>query len=140
MTTRLFILVFLSFLTYSCSKRVNLDIGSKLRFPINSEKYVLTPNGSLVFSIDTIKNGIAYTLGIDKGGNVIFVSTIDAKIKINGKMIGKSIGIISSKIEYVKGWGYYVKLSNDWYAGFNYENKPTPNKKIQWFFKYKFAN
>jgi len=107
------------------------------------EQYVLLPLGSFVPSLDTLLNGINYTIGINNG-EVIYVSTRDKNFSVRGKIgVGSSIkeaNIPLGEIKMIPGWGYYSKIDNIWYAGFLVENPKNDSMKIGWMFKYNFPS
>ncbi|WP_316634375.1 hypothetical protein [uncultured Flavobacterium sp.] len=120
----------------SCATVSHLNLGSKVQTQNSSDK-ILIPSGALVPEKKVSIKNIKYSLGISNN-EVIYVSTSDKAFQIDDSRIGNIIGMKVMNAKLIPGWGYYVKLENDWYAGINFKEKITANSKIEWFFKYKF--
>lgn len=117
--------------------QLNLEIGAKIG---KSTTKIFIPNGSLIDSYIVLSDSIEYTLGVNKQSELVFISTSDPKFSVEGTKIGDFIiGLENeNKIGYITGWGYYIQLNENWYAGFDCKSKPKENSKIEWIFSYKF--
>lgn len=125
----------------SCSSAQDLKLGTNFTEKVNTKSKVLIPSGSLVNSQTFRYQGIEYTMGIDSSNKLVFVSTDDSMFSVEGFKINDGILKLydETKIKYIAGWGYYIKINSEWYAGFDIGSRPNQNSKIQWFFKYKFS-
>lgn len=132
----LFLLVFIS----SCMAQENLNLGYKVSEKTESNSKVLIPSGVVVDAVISHYNNCSFTIGMNENKTIVFVSTADPNFVIGGFRVNDDISKIfkNSKMNYIIGWGYYIQIDSDWYAGFDFNSKPTERSKIQWFFKYKF--
>lgn len=108
---------------------------------IVDEKRILIPSGALINAADIIENDVKYTLGLTSNNEIKYVSTNDTKFKIEGLSVNMELSHIKSheEVRNIKGWGYFFKTNSDWYAAFDFKEKPNSNSKILFFFRYEFA-
>lgn len=134
--TMLFLFIF-----FSCSAQKNLKLGSKMDENKQISSKILIPSGSLIDSFSAKYNNNTFIFGVNKDETVVFISTVDPVFEIEGFKINDDISKIfdGTQVNYIAGWGYYLKINSEWFAGFDFNTKPTKNTKIQWFFKYKFS-
>lgn len=129
----------ISVLILSCSTSSIIENynGNK----VVDERRILIPSGALINTADIIENDIKYTLGLTSNNEIKYVSTNDTKFKIEGLSVNMELSNIESheELRHIKGWGYFIKTNSDWYAAFDFKERPNSNSKIQFFFKYKFA-
>ena len=45
---------------------------------------------------------------------------------------------LENNFKHVHGWGYYMKISDGWYAAFDFRAEPNKDSKILWFFRFDF--
>lgn len=126
---------------FSCSSQTSIKLGNKMNENSQSTSRILILSGALVNAVTSQHNSNSFTIGVNDNKTVVYISTIDPNFEIKGFKINDDISKIfeSSKVHYIIGWGYYIKIDSDWYAGFDISSKPNKNSKIQWFFKYKFS-
>ena len=131
---KIIIAIIIELLFFSCAiknEKSEKNIGIK----------VMIPSGKIIHAKKVIDSNITFIYGIDEKDNVIYVSTNDSKFKIQNYNLNNTFGDISlnmKDMKYIPGWGYYIKIDNIWYAGFNFKSKPRQTSKIEWFFKYNF--
>lgn len=137
----IFLLILLSFKT-SCNNQKILQLGTKVNENSNGKTKIFIPNGSIKDLKEIKHKGILYKLGISKTREIQYISTCDTKLKIKGLKINDEISKIfdETKINHIRGWGYYIKINSEWYTGFNFKIKPTKSSRIEWFFKYDFPD
>lgn len=133
-------LILIQFCLFSCKAQKGINIGSKIEQNMKGNSKILIPSGALVNSVTYLYNNNSFTLGINDDNSLVYISTVDPNFKIEGFKINDDISKIyeNSKVKYAIGWGYYIQIDSDWYAGFDINSKPTKLSKIQWFFKYRF--
>jgi len=126
---------------FSCSSQKSINLGYKMNENSQSTSKILIPSGALVDAVTSQYNNNSFTIGVNDNKTVVYISTIDPNFEIKGFKINDDISKIfeSSKVHYTIGWGYYIKIDSDWYAGFDISSKPNKNSKIQWLFNYKFS-
>lgn len=126
---------------FSCSAQKKINLGSKMEKKEQSSSKILIPSGALMNSFSSKYNNNTFIFGVNKDETVVYISTVDPLFEIEGFKINDDISKIfeSSQVNYIVGWGYYLKINSEWFAGFDINTKPTKNTKIQWFFKYKFT-
>lgn len=108
-------------------------------WPTPSRKYSMyIPSG--IFSRDTlVVDGIKFDIVVNNK-QVVYVGTIDKNFMIGGK---KYVGLALSDFKFKEGiklylgWGHYLKISDEWYALFDF-NKLTDSSKVLSVFKYQF--
>ena len=86
----------------------------------------LSPNLNLIDSYQSKIDGIEFSIAIDTYKKKLFVRTRDPKFKLNGKsVIGRALSSFENKadIKLRRGWGYYLKLDEYWYAAFPWVEK-----------------
>lgn len=134
------LVISLSFMV--CKGQEIICIGSRIEQNIAGTSKILIPSGALVNSIEYTHNNHIFTAGIRDDKSVIYISTVDPNFEIDGFKTNDEIFKIyeSSQVECVLGWGYYIKIDSEWYAGFEINAKPTKFSKIKWLFKYTFIN
>ncbi len=135
------ILLALSLFILSCQNN-EITLGSKLE---NKEfnKRVLAPTISFIPSTNIKINDIEYIIGVNSDQEISYVSTTNSNFRVDGLTINSKLGDIENDINQVKhipGWGYYIEVNSEWYAGFDFQMKPNRGSKIKWFFKYHFSN
>lgn len=119
-----------------CSAQQIPEIGETWAGEVRSREklYVMPPYGiedKIVFQVDNIEFS-----GAVKDKKIVFISTANPDFLINGKKyIGKPLSSFENRDEVVtvKGWGYYLKIDDEWYAGFDHRN----SSKVSFVFKYK---
>jgi hypothetical protein len=140
-------LTIILFCFYACSPKYDLILGSSYVHQNNvNQSKILIPSGSL-YESDFIKHkGGSYNIAINKNEKIVYISTTDPRIYIDGLSIHNKLsdiynnsGAKKNEVEYASGWGYYIKINSEWYAAFDYKSVPTGETKIGWFFKYKFG-
>lgn len=100
----------------------------------------LSPDLNLVDSYKSKIDGIEFSIAIDTYHKKLFVVTRDPKFKLNGKsVIVRTLSSFKNKsdIKLMRGKGYYLKLDEDWYAGFSLEEKGGDDSKVTFVFQYK---
>jgi hypothetical protein len=125
---RIFLILIL-FSLFSCKAQKGINIGSKIEQNMKSNSKILIPSGALVNSVSYLQNNSSFTLGVKDDNTVVYISTVDPNFEIEGFKINDDISKIyeSSKVKYVIGWGYYIKINSDWYAAFDINSKPSIN-------------
>ncbi len=103
---------------------------------------IFMPSGDLINCERVHYGGIEYDLVISPDGRIKYISTNDENFEVNGLKVGYTISQIDkiNPIEEKMGWGYYMKIDEKWYAGFDFNESPTKNSPILWFFQYDFGN
>jgi len=116
-----------------------IELNTRIQIKNENRTNILLPTGSLTSSTFVIDKGIKYTVGFTSMKKTIFISTADSNFAIKGLRVNDIIpSEYFDNFNYIPGWGYYVYLSNGWYAGFDFQKKPDKDSKINWFFKFKF--
>lgn len=137
---RIKILMAISFLL-SCSTGNHLSLDTKLIDQKKNNEKILLPSGEPANSTSVIEKNIKYSVGLSSKSKIIFISTIDKNFNLNGLKVGNTLPfkyLTGNKIKYIPGWGYYIKIDSEWFAGFDFQIKPDKDSKIGWFFKYDF--
>lgn len=123
------------FLDGSAQQLVN--IGDKWHGEINTkQKILLMPPLDLQNKIDFQYKDMPFT-GAVLGDNVIYISTSAPGFEISGsKFIGQKLSSFANKknISIVQGWGAYLPIDKEWYAGFDYRNV-CDSSKVLFVFK-----
>jgi hypothetical protein len=123
----------------SC-KSSQINLGDEMII-VSQAKYYLPTLTFHNYKKIEIKN-IEYVVAVGNINNVIYISTNDEKFKtskLNMNSTLKEIPHYKDSLISDTPWGaYYIKVSKNWYAGFNNKTKPDENSKIGWFFKYDF--
>lgn len=91
----------------------------------------------IVFSV----NEVEFRGGVSKENKIVAISTTDSHFKINGKAyIGTRLGefINKDEVKLVSGWGHYLPIDEEWFAGFDYKTV-SDSSKVLFVFKYKFT-
>ena len=130
----------LSIMCYSCNPSgSHLILNSRYKETIPVDTHILIPTGSFADSHTVIENGIKYTVGV-LDGRIVYVGTIDESFTISGLRINDRLPESYNDREwgYRPGWGYFREIDSGWYAGFDFQTKPTEESQIGWFFKYGF--
>lgn len=122
----------------NCSAQEIPKIGQAWTGSTEGELYVPSPYGfedMIHFDVGKIK----FSGAVHKE-KIIFISTRDTAFLINGKKyIGQPLSSLENRqdVEKVPGWGHYVKIDNEWYAGFDFKSV-NPQSKVLFLFKYEF--
>lgn len=126
---------------FSCTAQENINLGSKMDKYLPSTSKILIPSGALVEAATYSYDKSLFTIGMNQDRVAVYVSTVDPNFEVNGFRINDELlkKFENSKVHYITGWGYYIQIDADWFAGFDVNLKPTEKSKIQWFFKYKFS-
>ena len=127
-------------MVFSCSTINYLDLNSKIKEEGHSVSRIFIPSGALVNSFDYVDNGIKYNIGISSQGKIIYISTTDEKFDIDGIKINSKLPeeYWYRKLEHISGWGYYLKIDSEWFAGFDFQTRPNEESEVEWIFKYDF--
>ena len=136
-----FFIILLLFILFSCQS-VNYNLNDHYSYKESNGKIVL-PNGRYASMVEYKSGKVAYTLGINDKSKILFISTKDANFAINNITLKSRLSELTNNvenIEHIPGWGYYIKCDSDWYAGFRHDSKPDKFSKIDWFFKFDFAD
>ncbi len=136
------IILYITIFIFVISCSGPLKIGTKINNFQKSDTLLLSPLGDLIYSKHIVHKNIRYKLGIKK--NIIkYVSTVDTNFKILNLKVGSTYKEIKKPldtlIENPSFGNAYVRIKNNWYAGFKLDSL-TENSKIVFFFKFKFSN
>lgn len=123
----------------SCSSKNYLTLGSEFKGTKANNTMVFIPNGTLVNSSPIVENDIEYTVGV-LNDKIIYIDTTDKNFTISNLKINDRLpeSYFNRDWGYIPGWGYYIEIESGWYAGFDFQTKPTEESRIQWFFKFDF--
>jgi len=138
LNTIIFILTTVNLVSCQNSK---IMLGSKISDYKNNTEKLMIPSGALIYSEKISLDNIAYTIGVNQNKIIVYVMTTSSNFKINELNLNSKLKDITSNLDeltYIPGWGYYIKTNSDWFVGFNFNNRPTLDSKINWFFKYNF--
>lgn len=100
---------------------------------------MLTPYNDIVPTYETKINGIEFSIGVDEYRKKLFVLTNDQSFKLEGNLvIGRPLSSFKNKadIKLMKGWGYYLKIDEYWYAAFHWKDIGD-DSKVVFVFQYK---
>lgn len=126
---------------FSCCPQNKFQLGAQINGDISSRNKIMIPSGALLDVKEIHYKNISYTLAISENKKIKYISTKDSKFSVEKLKINDDISKIfdETKIKYIPGWGYYMKVNSEWYAGLDFRMKPTKSSKIGWFFKYEFS-
>ncbi len=98
------------------------------------QKY-LTSSGSFEDMYTISKGGYTFDVMVNEKGNITFFKTEDLNFTTpSGIKIGTSLKEInresSHNIKNMMGWGYYILLSDGWFAGLENEKNIVVNQKL----------
>lgn len=88
--------------------------------------FMTTPYSDILTVYPTKIDGINFSFGVDGYRKKLMIETNDPNFKLNGKpVIGRTLSSFENKadIKFMKGWGYYLKLDEYWYAAFPWVEK-----------------
>tara|TARA_R110002050_G_scaffold121541_1_gene239889 strand:- start:66 stop:527 length:462 start_codon:yes stop_codon:yes gene_type:complete len=136
--------MFLIFLLMINCKNNEIALGGKLNRVSENNSMILIPSGGFVKSENILIDNIEYVIGINSNLEVIYISTKDTTCKFgdSGIMVGSKLSDIDmgkDKLNYIPGWGYYIKINSIWYAGFDFDEVPNDDSRIGWLFQYEFS-
>jgi hypothetical protein len=123
----------------SCLGQKVPQIGDVWAGKVSSDKIYLFPpfgfQNKIVFEVNKKK----FTGAVKDGSKeIIFLSTTDPDFVVNKKKyIGLPLSSFSNKndITIIMGWGGYIKVTRDWYAGFD-DRKLSDSSKVRFLFKF----
>ncbi|HNQ78465.1 MAG TPA: hypothetical protein PKJ37_06400 [Acidobacteriota bacterium] len=121
------------------------EIGTIIKKPPKSRTLIMTSSASTDPEYQMKINAINYSVALNAVGKVKYIATDDVSFSTPE---GLKMGDSYSKVKEItqkncvkeSGWGYYIKLSSGWYAGFcegkTCTSEPlTETSTIDWFFK-----
>jgi len=124
---------------------IHVDIGlfsDTLNYSILDTLFILVPpTCSITKGYKIIDNEIIFSIVLDKGKKISFLSTVDNGFITNEEIkVGMNYSEIAkmrndSKVKEVKGWAKYIKLKSGWNAGFPFETD-IQNSKVTFLFKF----
>jgi len=133
----IFVMLFVAL--QSCNNSM-VELGQSFTFKDSGFEKMFIPSGELVSKIDTTINQIEYTLGV-KNNAIVFISSKDGDATeirgVKSKELTELRGENNS-LQKINGWGYYLSVGNEWFAGYDEGSTINDNKKPDWFFKYNF--
>ena len=119
-----------------------------------NKTFTVTPINDIIPCYEAKINGVKFSIGIDDYRESLFITTNDANFEIDDKpIIGRQLSSFQNKSNFklARGWGYYLKINEDWYVAFKYdddkdksdnelENKLDEDSKVMFAFQYNFRH
>ena len=100
-----------------------------------NKTFTVTPINDIISCYEASINGVKFSIGIDDYHDSLFITTNDENFKIDDKpIIGRQLSSFqnNSNLKLARGWGYYLKVNEDWYVAFKYdEKKDKSNKELE---------
>lgn len=127
MKKNIYIVVFFTILTAYVVKAQNLPA-------------MVTPYSDIIPSYEVNIDGVKFSVGVDEYRKKLFLQTNDKNFKLKGEsVIGRTLSSFENKadIKLMQGWGYYLKLDEDWYAAFRLNEIGNDNSIVRFVFQYK---
>lgn len=125
-----------------CSCKGNLqkvELGDYLiTTVIDNSESLINPRSDIVTSYKYTLDDIDYRLSLDSQNKINFISTFDRKLVLeDGVKVGSFFkDLKSEKIEYLRGWGYYTKVTSKWFAYISSKETPNDTMKVKALFQY----
>ena len=106
----------------------------------NNHSKIFIPSGAMVGIKEVNMNNINYTFGVNDSNKIVYILTVDPLFLINKVHVGSKFNSLSTKdsTNYRPGWGYYVAIGENWYAAFDFKQKPTSESTVLFLFQYAF--
>jgi len=134
------LLIFLTTVNSSFSQELP-KIGQIWTGSKTSGKIFLPPPVGIADEIAFVVDDVEIKGGVSKENKIVGISTTDPHFKINGKTyIGAPLGefVNKDKVKLIRGWGHYLPIDEEWFAGFDYQTV-SDSSKVLFVFKYKFT-
>lgn len=119
----------------------NIIIHKKQNSSSHSNGYgILIPYDRLVkrdvIYVDSCEINVVHS----EDNSIEYISCNDSSFCVEGIRPGAKFPdkLKGKELEYLRGWGYYVNITGNWYAGFDYNIEPTDTSKVLFVFWFNF--
>jgi len=102
------------------------------------QRNILAPYSTIVPVYETVISDMHHMIAVDDYPGSLYVVCKDPNFKIDGNpVIDRSLSSFKNKdeVKLIGGWGHYLMIDDNWYAGFDFKDL-NDDSKVLWVFQY----